>query len=187
MRKYFKNDTQKLRKTFALFYAMVYNVREEKGMTLKELRLQKGLTQAKCAEYLGVPLRTYQNYEKNEEWGSSIKAAFMFARLERYGFVDEEHGILTVEQITETCERVFEGLGIEYCYLFGSYAKGTPTEKSDVDLLVATDLSGMIFYALIENLREELKKKVDLITTEQLNKNPELLNEILKYGIKIYG
>lgn len=166
---------------------MVYNVREEKGMTLKELRLQKGLTQAKCAEYLGVPLRTYQNYEKNEEWGSSIKAAFMFARLERYGFVDEEHGILTVEQITETCERVFEGLGIEYCYLFGSYAKGTPTEKSDVDLLVATDLSGMIFYALIENLREELKKKVDLITTEQLNKNPELLNEILKYGIKIYG
>ena len=163
-------------------------------MTLKELRLQKGLTQAKCAEYLGVPLRTYQNYEKDEEWGSTIKAAFMFNRLEKYGFVDEEHGILTVEQITEVCERVFEGLGIAYCYLFGSYAKGTPTENSDVDLLVATDLSGMIFYALIENLREELKKKVDLIivkdlgfisehirgiTKEQLQKDEVLLDSVM--------
>lgn len=165
-------------------------------MTLKELRLEKGLTQAKCAEYLGVPLRTYQNYEKDEGHGSSIKVLFMYERLQKYGFVDEEHGILTVEKITDICTRVFEGLGINYCYLFGSYAKGTATEKSDVDLLIATELSdmefhalvsGMEFYALVENLREELKKKVDLITREQLNGNPELLDEVLKHGIKIYG
>ncbi|MDE7168434.1 MAG: nucleotidyltransferase domain-containing protein [Clostridia bacterium] len=156
-------------------------------MTLKELRLKNGLTQAKCAEYLGVPLRTYQNYEKDEGHGSSIKVEFMYDRLQKYGFVDEEHGVLTVEKITKTCKKVFEGVGINYCYLFGSYAKGTATEKSDVDLLVSTEFSGMIFYALVENLREELKKKVDLITKEQLDGNPELLNEILKYGIKIYG
>ena len=32
-------------------------------MMLRELRKQKKLTQAECAKYLGVPLRTYQNYE----------------------------------------------------------------------------------------------------------------------------
>ena len=30
-------------------------------MTLKELRKQKKLTQAECAKYLGIPLRTYQD------------------------------------------------------------------------------------------------------------------------------
>ena len=52
---------------------------------------------------------------------------------------------------------------IEYCYLFGSYAKGTANDNSDVDLMVKTDISGLKFYDLIEKLREELNKKVDLL------------------------
>ena len=32
-------------------------------MTLKELRISKGLNQAQCAEYLGMSTRNYQNYE----------------------------------------------------------------------------------------------------------------------------
>lgn len=31
--------------------------------TLKQLRTIKGLTQTECAKLVGVPLRTYQNYE----------------------------------------------------------------------------------------------------------------------------
>lgn len=156
-------------------------------MTLKELRKQKGLTQAKCAAYLGVPLRTYQNYEKNENRGSTIKVEYMYDKLLQYGFVDETHGILTVEKIKEACSSVFKKYKVEYCYLFGSYAKGAAGEQSDVDLLVSADMTGIEFYGLFEELREELKKKVDLLAKEQVDSNPELLNEILKYGIKIYG
>ena len=76
---------------------------------------------------------------------------------------------------------------MEYCYLFGSYAKGKATEKSDVDLLVAMPVDGMKFYELIEMLREQLKKKIDLLNIEQLDNNPMLVQEILKDGIKIYG
>ena len=156
-------------------------------MTLKELRKTKKLTQAACAKYLGIPLRTYQNYETDVSKIGSIKYNFMLQKLEQYGFVDETHGILTIEQIKNICASVFEQYSVEYCYLFGSYAKGKASEVSDVDLLISTPVSGMRFYDLVESIRDALQKKVDILNREQLNNNPELINEILKDGIKIYG
>lgn len=156
-------------------------------MTLKNLRKKKKLTQAACAKYLGIPLRTYQNYETDASKIGSIKYNFMMQKLESYGFVDEAHGILTIEQIEKICTSVFEQYDVDYCYLFGSYAKGKATEVSDVDLLLSTPISGMRFYDLVETIREALQKKVDILNREQLYDNPELINEILKDGIKIYG
>lgn len=156
-------------------------------MTLKELRKQKKLTQADCANYLEIPLRTYQSYEANPGKNTSMKYIFMMQKLEQYGYVDEEHGVLSIDEIKNLCIDVFSEFDVEYCYLFGSYAKGKATEKSDVDLLVSTDVSGMFFYDLVEALRERLKKKVDVLKLEQVNDNNALLNDILKDGIKIYG
>ena len=76
---------------------------------------------------------------------------------------------------------------VEYCYIFGSYAKGKQTEKSDVDLLVAMPVNGLKFFGLVETLREKLRKKVDVLDLDQLNNNTVLVREILKDGIKIYG
>ena len=156
-------------------------------MTLKQLRTQKKLTQAACAAYLGVPLRTYQNYENDEQKQASIKYQFMLQKLDQYGFLDETHGILSLEQIRNTCSQVFKGKEVSYCYLFGSYAKGTATEHSDVDLLISTPISGMRFYDLVEELREQLCKQVDVLNQDQLKDNLSLVEEILKDGVKIYG
>ena len=52
---------------------------------------------------------------------------------------------------------------------------------------IYTPISGMHFYDLVETIREGLKKKVDVLNREQLNNNPDLMNEILKDGVKIYG
>ena len=35
------------------------------SVTLKELRISKGLNQAQCAKYLGMSTRNYQNYEND--------------------------------------------------------------------------------------------------------------------------
>ena len=156
-------------------------------MTLKQLRKQKGLTQAACAAYLDVPLRTYQNYESDEKKQTSIKYQFMLQKLGQYGFLDETHGVLSLDQIKRTCAQVFENKEISYCYLFGSYAKGKATELSDVDLLVSTPISGMRFYDLTEELRERLCKQVDVLNQDQLKDNVSLVEEILKDGVKIYG
>lgn len=156
-------------------------------MTLKELRKLKKLTQKECAKYLNIPLRTYQNYENNQLKAGTIKYNYIIDKLNKYNYIDENHGILTIEQITITCKNIFDNFDIDYCYLFGSYAKGSATENSDVDLLISTPITGINFYDLIEAIREGLNKKIDALNHQQLSNNTELINEILRDGIKIYG
>lgn len=156
-------------------------------MSLKEVRNKKGLTQKKCAEYLGISIRTLKRYEANEDAIKPLKLQFILQKLNEYGLINEEKGILSIEQIKTACKNVLQNYGAKYAYLFGSYAKNTASEKSDVDLLISVDVSGLKFFELVENLRDELNKKVDVLNIEQLNNNPALLQEILKDGIKIYG
>ena len=156
-------------------------------MSLKQLRLSKGLTQQKCAEYLGVSLRSYKRYEADEAGINALKYDAIRRALEAYGVIDETHGTLTVDQIKTVCGEIFPAYQVEYGYLFGSYAKGKETETSDVDLLVSLPVDALKFYELIELLREKLKKKVDLLDVNQLQNNPTLTQEILKDGVKIYG
>ena len=156
-------------------------------MKLKKLRLEKGLTQEKAARLIGVSRRTYITYESDESKIPTMKLEFFLHTLEKYGLIDEEHGILTLENIKEICYNVLKEFGVEYAYLFGSYAKGKAKIASDVDLLVSMPVNGLAFYELIETLREKLKKKVDLLDVAQLNNNPKLLQEILRDGVRIYG
>ncbi len=156
-------------------------------MTLKELRKEKGLTQAAAAKVVGVPMRTYVRYESDESKKETIKYRYIVETLQKYGVIDEEHGLLTVEKIRELCTPLFEEYGVRYAYLFGSYAKGKATERSDVDLLVSMPVNGLAFYELIERLRRALNKKIDLLDETQLENNTALVKEILQDGIKIYG
>ena len=154
---------------------------------LKTLRLEKQLTQEQAAGILGISRRTLVRYEQNEAALPERKMRYFCELLNEYGRIDEEHGILSLEQIKQICADIFANFSVEYCYLFGSYAKVNAKEKSDVDLLISTAEKGMRFYEIAELLRENLKKKVDLLDFAQLNNNPTLLQEILKDGIKIYG
>jgi len=156
-------------------------------MTLRELRKNKGITQQQAADFVGVPLRTYSNYENDFKKQTSIKYKYMIEKLYTYGYIDEENGVLTLEEIKKVCVNILSKHPVEYCYLFGSYAKGNAKPSSDVDLLIYTTLSGLKFYGLVEELREQLKKKVDVLDQKQIIDNFELTNEILKDGIKIYG
>ena len=156
-------------------------------MSLKDIRLRSNLTQEEAAQLLGVTRRTYVNYEAGKIDESSLKYKYVVETLQKATLIDENHGILTIDQIRKICGEIFKDYSVEYCYLFGSYAKGKATEKSDVDLLVAMPVDGMKFFELIEVLREQLKKKVDLLDIAQLENNPTLVQEILRDGIKIYG
>ena len=102
----------------------IISVRGGIFMTLRELRKKQGLTQKATADFVGVPLRTYANYENDPAKVSSIKYQYMVAKLQSRGSVNEEQGILPLDTIRAVCADVFSRYPVEYCYLFGSYAKG---------------------------------------------------------------
>ena len=155
-------------------------------MTLKELRIEKELTQVNAAKIVGISLRSYKQYENDNTKVNSFKYKYIFETISKYNYIDEKHGLLTVNKIKQIVTKVLSNYDVSYCYLFGSYAKGTPSETSDVDLIISTNITGMDFYGLAEHLREELHKEVDLLNIDQLLNNKELLNDVLKGGIKIY-
>ena len=156
-------------------------------MTLKELRKINNITQAKAASIVGMPLRTYINYENDLKKANSLKYKMIFNILNEKFSIDENKGILKKEDIINKISEVFNKYKVNYCYLFGSYAKNNAIESSDVDLLIDTEETGLTFYGLIEELRETLHKRIDLLDIRQLKDNYELVKEILKDGIKIYG
>lgn len=154
---------------------------------LRSLRLKSRLTQKEAAQKIGISLRSYNTYENDEALAGTPKYRFLLAEMKELARLDEEHGILTVDEIRSVCSGILKDHPVEFCYLFGSYAKGKATAASDVDLLISSGITGMRFYELTEILREALHKKIDLLDVNQLAGNAELLNEVLKDGVKIYG
>lgn len=71
------------------------------------------------------------------------------------------------QKIIEACHKN----DISFCALFGSFARGEATEKSDIDLLVRFSRPiGWAFYGIAEELEKVLGKKVDLATENMINK-----------------
>lgn len=156
-------------------------------MNIRESREKLGMTQQEMAERLSISLRSYSDYELGKANLNTPKGKYIQSELEKMTFVDEEHGLLSIEEIREKVRKVLSKYDVSFCYLFGSYSRGQAKASSDIDLIISTTLKGLDFVGLIEELRDELHKKIDLINVKTLTDNPDLLMEVLKDGIRIYG
>ena len=154
---------------------------------LKTLRTDKNLTQRQVADLVGISLRSYKSYENDVVKEGSLKYNYIFDKLSCINPIDEEHGIIDIKDIRQKCSEIFDKYRVNFCYLFGSYAKGKAREDRDVDLLISAEIKGLKFYGLVEDIRASLHKKVDALDVAQLKDNLELIEEVLKDGIKIYG
>ena len=68
-------------------------------------------------------------------------------------------------------------------YLFGSYAKGTAVNESDVDILVELDYSqriGLQFIQMKLDLEKILNKEVDLVSSNGISKYIKPLVDVEK-------
>lgn len=169
---------------------MLYNIHIGGGeqvimMSIKELRINKGLTQNEAAKLVGLSLRTYQNYEYGASTRDMFKINNIIKILSEYQKYSEDKGILSMTEIFEISSNIFRKYNISYAYLFGSYAKGEANEKSDIDILISDEVKGLNFIGLAEELCSKLHKKIDLIRIDDLKNNYEFLNEILATGVKI--
>ena len=81
------------------------------SVTLKELRISKGLNQAQCAEYLGMSTRNYQNYENDASKANTARYHAIYQKLESYG-----QPVVTAavpSQTTEFHTNVVTGTGLQ--------------------------------------------------------------------------
>ena len=95
--------------------------------------------------------------------------------------------IYTVDEIREIVIPIARRHGVAALYLFGSYARGEATAKSDIDFLMdgGTICSLYQLAAFRLDLEDALGKTVDLLT---LGHNDQMfIHKIRKDEVKIYA
>ncbi len=73
--------------------------------------------------------------------------------------------------------------GIRKAGIFGSYARGDQKKNSDIDILIEFNDSLLTLVGIERELKEKLKKKVDLLTYKGIN--PHLKKDILSDEVRI--
>ena len=81
--------------------------------------------------------------------------------------------VYTVDEIKKRCKPIAIKHGVNSLGLFGSYAKNNATEDSDLDVVMDDGkVSSLIkYFSWINDLEEEFKCHVDLVSSSSYNKN----------------
>jgi putative toxin-antitoxin system, toxin component len=128
------------------------------------------------AVFYGKPLEQIVPMERKELDWSRAEGAEVFSVSNPY----------TIPELLEILSPIFRANGVRKATLFGSYARGLATARSDVDLLVDSGLHGLAFFGLLEQVSEALDAPVDLIDVSQVDAGSELVYEIEKHGIVLF-
>ena len=95
--------------------------------------------------------------------------------------------VFTMKQIAVAVKPLADKYRVKEIYLFGSYARGEADENSDLDFLV---FGGEMFrrtmiFALAEELREVLKKNVDVFEIAEVNPDSSFYQTIMKEKVLV--
>lgn len=96
--------------------------------------------------------------------------------------------VYTREEIEGILKKSLGKTPVRRVILFGSYAKGEATGKSDIDLVVDSggELRGLAFFGLLETLAEAFDAPVDVMELSQIEKGSRVEKEILRTGVIVY-
>ena len=95
-------------------------------------------------------------------------------------------GVYTVPQLKEVLTPIFDAYAIRKAVLFGSYGKGTATDRSDIDLLVDSGLRGLRFVGFMDDVRQAIGKEVDLFDVTHIEAGSRIDREIQQTGVTVY-
>jgi len=158
---------------------------------IKTVRENLGFTQEMVSTLTGIPVKTIRNWEqeirKPSDWAVDLLIDRMLReKNEQTQTIDETTGVLSFLTVKKIVQQVAKDYDVDHIYLFGSYAKGEATEYSDVDLYMESSLFGLKYFEFIENLREKLSKKVELLSNMTIKESSRIEEEIKKTGVLLY-
>lgn len=92
------------------------------------------------------------------------------------------NNVFTLKDIVRLVKPIVKKYGVKEIYLFGSYARGEADGDSDLDFLVfgGENFKLTMIFALAEELREVLKKDVDVFEINEINTDSDFYNTIMK-------
>ncbi len=94
----------------------------------------------------------------------------------------------TLEEIAELSAPVFKKHGVEWARVFGSYARGDQSARSDLDILVKSNPRGLKFGGLLADLFDIFGYgTVDLYDEQELLPGTNFTETVLREGVLIYG
>lgn len=98
-----------------------------------------------------------------------------------------DNRIFTLDNITAMVKPLAEKYHVKEIYLFGSYARGEADENSDLDFLVfgGENFKLTNIFALGEDLREVLQKKVDIFEIHEVNQDSEFYRTIMREKVLV--
>ena len=164
-------------------------------MTLKELRISKGLNQAQCAKYLGMSTRNYQNYENDASKANTARYHAIYQKLEIYG-----QPVVTAavpSQIPEFYTNVVTGTGLQA--LANSVAKyGKRDCFSTLQKFVAGSYDGKIcilyglrrtgkttlLFQMLSELSIERTAYIKMQTTDDMSRLTKDLKVLFELGYR---
>jgi predicted nucleotidyltransferase len=96
--------------------------------------------------------------------------------------------MLSIDEIKSYITPVVEKYPVEKVILFGSYARGDASEKSDVDLIVESGgkMWNRKIFALGGDLLEALPVRVDVYDILEISNPSNMYENIRKDGVVIY-
>lgn len=97
-----------------------------------------------------------------------------------------ENKVYNIEYIRLLLTPVFENYDVKRAIIFGSYGKGIANDGSDVDIFVESDLKGLKFIGLLEDIKKVVKKDVDLFDKTHIVEDSVIDHEIKETGVLIY-
>lgn len=95
--------------------------------------------------------------------------------------------VFTMEHIVAKVKPLADKYRVKEIYLFGSYARGEADENSDLDFLVygGEKFKRTRIFALAEDLRETLEKKVDVFEISEVNPDSNFYKKIMKERVLV--
>jgi predicted nucleotidyltransferase len=97
------------------------------------------------------------------------------------------NGIYHIDEIRDRLRPVFAAEPVYRAVLFGSYAKGVATDRSDIDIVIDSrgELHGLRFYGVLDGVVNALGKPVDLIELSEIRPGAPILEDV-KQGVVLY-